>query len=183
MFIPRPQKQPLRKLEKEEIEHLKRLSRSQGAPAAQVARAKAILAVAAGQTYSQAARDSGQASGDTVASWVQRFNREGLSGIVPRHGGGAQQRYNPEDRAKIVEIARSIPNPQVDGTSNWTLHSLRTTLQRQGLPAPSIYTLWVILRDAGLDWHEAKDVRKSPHLSRSRSGRKHTNLNSATVRR
>jgi transposase len=151
------------------------------APAAQVARAKAILAVATGRTYSQAARESGQASGDTVASWVLRFNREGLNGITPRHGGGAQQRYSDEDRTKIIEIARSIPNPQVDGTTSWTLHSLRANLQRQGLPAPSIYTLWVILRDAGLDWQETNSSRKPARLSRSRSGRNRHSLSSPHI--
>jgi len=137
--------------------------------------------VAAGQTYSQAARESGQASGDTVASWVQRFNREGLKGIAPRHGGGAQQRYSHEDRAKIVEIARSTPDPKLDGASNWTLHLLRANLERQGLPSPSIYTLWVILRDAGLDWQETHSSRKSSRPTRARLARSRQGYSSTSL--
>ncbi len=51
----RRQKDPLRPLSDAERTALSRLSRSQGAPAAQVARARALLAVAAGQSYTTAA--------------------------------------------------------------------------------------------------------------------------------
>src|SRR4051812_41436151 len=45
------------------------------APAAQVARATALLAVAEGQSYTAAAKQVGRRNGDTVALWVARFNR------------------------------------------------------------------------------------------------------------
>jgi len=84
----RHQKNPLRSLLEEEREQLIRLSRSQVIAASQVARAKAILAIADGHSYTDAARAAGRRSGDAVASWVTRFNTEGLAAVVPRHGGG-----------------------------------------------------------------------------------------------
>src|ERR671916_538120 len=84
----RRQKDPLRSLDADEQTALECLSRSQTEPASHVARAKALLAVAAGQTYSAAARTAGRRSGDAVAQLVSRFNREGLAAVVPRHGGG-----------------------------------------------------------------------------------------------
>src|ERR687894_271817 len=63
----RRQKNPLRPLTGAERSSLARLSRSQGAPAAQVARARALLAVAEGRSYTAAARLVGRATGDTVA--------------------------------------------------------------------------------------------------------------------
>src|SRR5919206_425695 len=83
----RRQKDPLRALSTAERTELTRLSRSRSAPAACVARATALLAVAAGQSYLAAARRAGRRDGDTVAAWVARFNREGLAAVRPAHGG------------------------------------------------------------------------------------------------
>src|ERR671931_884919 len=83
----RRQKDPLRALSVEERAELTRLSRSQSAPAAWVARATALLAVAEGQSYLAAARQAGRRDNDTVAAWVARFNREGLPAVRPRPGG------------------------------------------------------------------------------------------------
>ena len=86
----RRQKAPRRSLNDAERTALARLSRSPSAPAAQVARARALLAVAEGQSYTTAAalvgrpyRRYGRALG-SVAS----FNRDGLAAVVPRPGGG-----------------------------------------------------------------------------------------------
>ena len=75
----RRQKDPLRPLAPEEQASLERYARSQTEPASHVARAKALLAVAAGQSYSAAAQAAGRRSGDAVAHLVTRFNQHGLA--------------------------------------------------------------------------------------------------------
>ena len=77
----RRQQDPLRPLTAEEETQLQHLSRSQAAPASQVARAKAVLAVAAGETYTAAARQAGRVSGDGVSHLVARCNREGVAAV------------------------------------------------------------------------------------------------------
>src|SRR3712207_2628196 len=89
----RRQTDPLRRLDDTERTALFRLSRSRRAAAAQVARARALLAVADGQSYTAAARLAGREAGDTVARWVAGFNRDGLAAVVPHHGGGHRIRY------------------------------------------------------------------------------------------
>lgn len=84
----RHQKNPLRPLLEAERQQLMHLSRGRALAANQVARAKAVLAVANGSSYTDAARKAGRRSGDAVATLVNRFNREGLAAIIPRHGGG-----------------------------------------------------------------------------------------------
>src|SRR4051812_37026778 len=80
----RRRKDPLRTLSADERSELARLSRSRHAPAAQVARATALLAVADGRGYLTAARRAGRRDGDTVAAWGAPFNPEG-----PAAGGAA----------------------------------------------------------------------------------------------
>src|SRR4051794_11652891 len=89
----RRQKDPLPPFSDAERRSLSRLSRSQSASAVQVARARALLAVGEGQSYTRAAQLVGRQVGDTVARWGAGFNRDGLAAVVPRHGGGHRVRY------------------------------------------------------------------------------------------
>jgi hypothetical protein len=59
VFMTRRQKDPLRPLTEEERKLLVRISRSHAEPAAHVARAKALLAVADAHSYTEAARVAG----------------------------------------------------------------------------------------------------------------------------
>jgi regulator of protease activity HflC (stomatin/prohibitin superfamily) len=69
----RRQKDPLRELTDQEREWLVHISRSQAEAAAHVARAKALLAVADGQSYTDAAKAAGRRSGEAVSRLVSRF--------------------------------------------------------------------------------------------------------------
>jgi transposase len=154
----RRRKDPLRALTNEERTELSRLSRSSSAPAAQVARAAALLAVADGRSYTAAARQVGRRHGDTVAAWAARFNRGGLAAVMPRHGGGPRVRYAEEQRRRILAEATRVPDRERDGTATWSLSTLRGALRRaeDGLPTVSTYTIWRTLREAGLSWQRSR---------------------------
>ena len=98
----RRKKDPLRPLTDAEVAALTQLGRSQAAPAAQVARAIMLLAVAAGDDYQQAARAAGRRSGDAVSHLVARFNAEGLDATSPRHGGGHPATFGPAECQRIL---------------------------------------------------------------------------------
>ena len=153
----RRQKNPLRPLSDAERTSLSRLSRSQGAPAAQVARARALLAVADGRSYTTAAALVGRHTGDTVGRWVAGFNRGGLAAFVPRHGGGHRVRYGEAEQRRILaEVARA-PERVRDGTATWSLSTLRDALRRaeDGLPGISTHTIGRTLHAAGFGWQKS----------------------------
>ncbi len=152
----RRQKDPLRSFTVEEQTQLQHLSRSQAAPASQVARAKVLLAVAAGHSYSAAARQAGRVSGDAVCHLVARFNREGGAAVVPQHGGGPQVQYTARARGLILAQARCTPDREQDGTATWSLSSLQRALRQQALPGVSRSTIWCVLREAGLSWQQSR---------------------------
>src|SRR3954452_8740006 len=124
----RRQKDPLRPLSDAERLSLSRLNRSRSAPAAQVARA--VLAVADGQSYAMAAELVGRATGDAVARWVAAFNRHGLVAVKPRHGGGHPVRYGEAEQRRILAEAGRVPERARDGTATWSLTTLRDALRR-----------------------------------------------------
>src|SRR5215207_2440696 len=117
----RRQKDPLRPLTEEERNLLVRISHSHAEPASHVARAKALLTVAEGKSYTEAAKAAGRRSGDAVSHLVSRFNREGLAALEPGHGGGRQPTYDAVARDRILREAARTPTPETDGTATWSL--------------------------------------------------------------
>jgi transposase len=154
----RRKKDPLRPLSDSERAALTSLSRSQTAAAAQVTRATALLLVADGSGYQDAARAVGRRSGDAVARLVARFNREGLTALQPRHGGGRAPVYGEQARARILREAQRTPTPQQDGTAAWSLSVLQKALRSapDGLPAVSTYTLWQVLHEADYTYQRTR---------------------------
>ena len=74
----RHRKDPLRPLTADERQELSRLSRSPSAPAAQGERARALLAIADGASYTAAAHQVGRRHTETISAWVrlQRDNQD-----------------------------------------------------------------------------------------------------------
>ena len=151
----RRQREPLRVLTEEEKEWLRRIARSTREPANHVIRAKQLVAVATGQSYSQAARGTGRRSGDAVAQLVSRFNRAGISSLERRGGGGAKRRDGVGERQPIVAAARRRPPPAQEGTAPWSLRLLQRALHRKDprhLGRLSTCTIWAVLHETGLQW-------------------------------
>src|SRR3954462_10316387 len=168
----RRQKDLLRTLSEAERISLSRLSRSQSAPTAQVARARALLAVAEGQSYTAAAQLGGREVGDTVARWVAGVNRDGLAALGPHHGGGHRIRYGEAEQRRILAEVARVPERARDGTATWSLSTLRDALRRadDGLPDISTYTIGRALHAARYSWQKGRSwcdtgvvVRKRKH--------------------
>jgi transposase len=153
----RRQKEPLRPLTLAERQHLEHLARAQSAPATHVARAKALLAVAHGLSYTAAARAAGRRSGDAIAHLVARFNQEGLAALLLRHGGGPPAHYDAALRTQILTEAQRPPDREQDRTATWSLLTLRRVLRQQpALARVSTYTLWRVLHEAGWRWQRSR---------------------------
>jgi len=149
---------PLRELTEEERAWLERISRSQSEPASHVIRAKQILAVADGFSYTRAALVSGRKIGDAVSRLVSRFNQEGLDAIEPRHGGGAVVEYDVAERERIMREFRRTPEPAKDGTATWSLKTLCEALRKapDGLPKVSGDTIRTVLLGSGYSWQQSR---------------------------
>lgn len=166
----RRQKDPLRPLTQEERKLLICISRSHAEPAAHVARAKALLTVAEGKCYTEAAKAAGRRSGDAVSQLVWRFNREGLGALEPGHGGGRRTIYAASERERILAEVRRRPDRQKDGTATWSLSTLQKALRRapDGLPEVSTYTIWKVLKEAGFEWQRTRSWCETGRVKRKR---------------
>jgi transposase len=126
----RHRKDPLRPLTADERQELTRLSRSLSAPAAQVERARALLAIAGGASYTAAAHQVGRRHTETISAWVSRFNRDGLAAVRPGHGGGPRIRYGADAQQRILAEWARTPQREQDGTATWSLSLLSSDAKR-----------------------------------------------------
>ena len=166
----RRRKETLRALSDAERELLLQISRSDSEPAGQVARAKGLLAVTAGKTYTEAAVVAGRQTGDTVARWVSEFNRQGLAALERKHGGGPARKYGPAERERILAEARRQPTPEQDGTATWSLSLLCRALRGapDGLSTVSEDTIRTVLLEAGFTWQRSRSWCQTGQVLRKR---------------
>lgn len=166
----RRKKDALRPLTEEESNWLEKIRRSQSEPAAHVIRAKGIMAVAGGKTYTEAAHLAGIKSGDTISRLVERFNEEGLGAIQPKHGGGPVVKYSVKERERVLAEARRSPDPEKDGTKTWSLTTLQKALRKapDGLTNISTERIWTILQEAGFRWQKSRSWCETGQVERKR---------------
>ena len=154
----RPQKEPLRSLTVAELHALRRVARAGSKRADRVARAKALLAVAGGTRFTEAAPLAGRRSGDAVAHLVARFNRDGRAALDARHGGGPPVPYGAAERERMLQECRRAPTREQEGTATWSLTTLQRALRRapDGLPRVSTATILAGLWAAGYTWQRGR---------------------------
>ena len=154
----RRRKNLLRPLADDEQDELGRVCRAGSERADRVARAKALLAVAGGARYADAAGAAGRRAGNAVARLVARFNAVGLAALDRRHGGGPTKTYGAAEQERMLEEFRRAPDRERDGTAIWSLTTLQRALRRapDGLPQVSTKTILCTLWEAGYTWQESR---------------------------
>jgi len=135
-----------------------------------VRRATAVLLVAQGRSFAQAAQRAGFRSSSSVANLVDRFNTHGLAALTIAPGRGRRPTYTAADRAQIVATAQQPPERRTDGSATWSLTLLQRRLRRDGLARLGTSTIRRVLQDAGSAYQRtrswcptgtAKRVRKN----------------------
>jgi len=154
--MPAPQKERLRLLTTPERTQLEQISQASSERVDRVRRATAVLAVAQGDSFAQAARLAGLRSGSTVAALVGRFNRRGLAALTIAPGRGRTPTYSPAARAQIVATAQRAPDRKTDGTATWSLSTLERSLRRAGWSRLGATTIRRVLQDAGSSYQRTR---------------------------
>src|SRR2546425_11342824 len=129
-----PQKHPLRALSEQEERELQRIVKATSERQDVIRRAKALLAVAAGQPLTQAAHEADLKSGDGVGKLVKRFNAHGLSALSIAAGRGGKPKYTSEQKAHILAEVQRGPDRKEDQTAAWSVMLLRGGLRQTGPP-------------------------------------------------
>lgn len=140
---------PLRDLTPTEARALQRTAKATSEHVDVVKRAQALLAVNAGQSYTQAAKAAGYKSGDSVSQLVERFNQHGLAALQIAAGRGRKATYTPAQRERIVQELQRAPDRHADTTATWSLKTLERSLRQEALPQVGKTTIREVLQEAG----------------------------------
>jgi transposase len=140
---------PLRALTPTEAQALQRIAKATSERADVSKRAQALLAVNAGQGYTQAAKAAGYQSGDSVSQLVERFNQHGLAALSIAAGRGRKVTYTSAQRERIIQEVQRAPERKTDGTATWSLKTLERSLRKEVLPQVGKSTIREVLQEAG----------------------------------
>jgi len=143
----------VRSMRVEEERVITKLARSQTASVRLVQRAQILHLGSTGQTVPQIAREL-DLDENTVRKWVKRFNQQGLAGLEDAPRSGAPSRYTAENKARVIETARTRPSALGLPFASWTFERLAAYLREQmGLPMKKT-RIFEVLQDEGLRWRK-----------------------------
>jgi hypothetical protein len=102
------QKDPLRELTQQEEQALQKLAQATSERMDVVKRAKALLAVRAGTSYTEAALVAGYQSNDAISRLVGRFNQYGLRALSIAAGRGRKPTYTSAQQTRILTLCAAL---------------------------------------------------------------------------
>src|SRR6201993_1590939 len=129
-----------------ERRELERRARSRTLEAEDCKRAKLILLVAKGYSFSEICRRL-DCTDRYISIWKRRFEHGRLSGLDSRYRGSQRRVRTAQLEAKILEATRKGPS---DGTTHWSSYRLAKHL---GVSHTTVYRVW---RQFGIQPHRLR---------------------------
>jgi transposase len=96
-----------------------------------------------------------------VRKVIHAFNEEGFDSLDPDYGGGRPKKTTPQERDRIVSVARARPDSQGVPLTRWSLAKLSDHLATIGVEL-SEEALRQVLRGAGLSHQRTRSWKWSP---------------------
>jgi transposase len=126
--------QTMLELTEQEHEELSHWAQSRMLPAGDVFRARLILALASGKSYSDIEREL-QTSRPMIARWKRRFEEQRIAGLRPRHRGSRPRVATATGQARVIR--KLMQQKPADGSTHWSIRKLadetgisKTTIHR-----------------------------------------------------
>ena len=130
-------------LTQQQHSELSSIAQSRTLPAGYVFRAKLILMLAEGVSFSTIKQQL-QTTAPTIIRWKQRFRQSGLEGLDTYHPGQKPSVLTPALRARILSATRRKPS---DGSTHWSCRKLASALD---VSKDAVHRVW---QEAGLKPH------------------------------
>jgi transposase len=163
-----PQKHPLRPLSEQEERELHRIVKASSERIDVARRARALLSVAAKQSFAQAAGMAGFKEARSVGKLVKRFNAHGLAALSIAAGRGGKPIYTSVQQARILAAVQRTPDRREDQTATWSLSLLRKALRATDLPHIAAETIRQVLHEAGYSFQRTRTWCRTGYALRKR---------------
>ncbi len=163
-----PQNHPLRALSEQEERELRRIVKASSERIDVARRAKALLWVAASQSFVQAAGVAGFKEARSVGKLVKRFNAHGLAALAIAAGRGGKAIYTSAQQARILAEVQRVPDRKEDQTATWSLSLLRKALRATDLPHIANETIRQVLHENGYSFQRTRTWCRTGYALRKR---------------
>ncbi|HMG87095.1 MAG TPA: IS630 family transposase [Terracidiphilus sp.] len=130
-------------LSEEQRVELSTIAQSRSLPAGYVFRARLILMLAEGASFTTIKRQL-HTTAPTISRWKARFLESGMDGLDTHHPGQSACVLTPALRARILSATRKKPT---DGSTQWSCRKLAAVL---GISKYAVHRSW---KEAGLKPH------------------------------
>ena len=143
----------LRTLTAEEKREIRRLANARTAPFRLVQRAQIIEAMVDDPDLS--ATEAGMRAGYSNAigaTWVRRFNEEGVEGLRDRPRAGRPRTHGEEVRGALISLALQKPRTLGYPFELWTLERLQRAFEERKGVHLSDSTIWTWMDEEGFKW-------------------------------
>src|SRR3970040_1328171 len=131
---------------------LEAITRSTRTPAGLVQRARLIVALAEGATYTELTARWGVAA-TSISQWKRRFAVRGIAGLSDAPRSGRPDRLAPAVEARILALTQQAPPPPL---THWSVRRMAT---RVGVSPATVQRVWA---RAGLQAHRLERYVTSP---------------------
>jgi transposase len=148
-----------RELADDEVVALRELLRPDGYDGTVAARAEIVLLRSEGHSVASVAEMTGTTR-PTVYKWVDRYEREGVDGLVDRKRPGRQPWITEKVRSRIVALTRQSP-PPVSGLSHWSSREMAKYLSREEAIRVSHHFVAELWREHDLKPHQSGTFKLS----------------------
>ena len=126
-------------LSAEEREELTGWSNSRTLPAGDVFKARLILALADGKSYS-AVEGELKTSRPTIARWRARFEQARIEGLEGQHKGSRPRKATPSVQARILKKTQHKP---ANGSTHWSCRKMAAAV---GVSPATVHRIWAKAR-------------------------------------
>src|SRR4051794_14077993 len=156
----RPPEVFVRALEIDEARRLKRLATDARHRSTRI-RAMILLASATEMPAPQIARLY-LTDADHVRKVIHEFNARGFAALDPDYRGGRPKKITPEQRDRVVAVARARPDTQGVALTRWSIAKLARYLAEQQIAELSPTAVRGLLNHAGLSFQRTRSWKSSP---------------------
>jgi transposase len=149
-----------------------KLARSRHAPMDVIQRARMITASWQGQRTGEIARQLG-CHPQTVRERLQRYNTEGVDGLVDRQRPGRRRRISEAERSTIIALVGTPPPGRLmrqgdgelvaedeEASAHWTLDALTQMAHKQGIAIQRSQVRRILLAE-GVRWRSVRSWASS----------------------
>ena len=159
-----PKRIKLRTLSKEEEKEIRQIAKSRKMESRLVQRAKIIVNMIDDPELPafRSGKLVGFSSPTIGTKWVQRFNEQGIAGLVDKPRSGRRRTHTEKTRGALLDLVLQKPRTLGYPFELWTLERAQRAYEERAGIRLSFSTIWKWVEEEGFRWRKQESWFREP---------------------